>query len=122
MNCRLDDPKSYLHEVATMGCRTRVYENVRGPKSSVGRGNLSFTSINMPRLAIEAICEAEEYCPSGSKKETAMRRESYSREKVRRMSILLQTNHTIATATNARHWRASSLYDAQRCLEGWTSP
>ena len=51
---RADDPKRYYHEVATMGCRTRVYENVNGPRTSIGRGNLSFTSINMPRLAIEA--------------------------------------------------------------------
>lgn len=49
-----NDPKRYLYEVATMGCRTRVFENVNGVKSSVGRGNLSFTSMNMPRLAIEA--------------------------------------------------------------------
>ncbi|MDE5957094.1 MAG: hypothetical protein K2G78_02160 [Muribaculaceae bacterium] len=41
-----DDPQRYLHEVATMGCRTRVYENRYGDKTSVGRGNLSFTSHN----------------------------------------------------------------------------
>lgn len=52
---RQDDPKSYLYEVATMGCRTRVYENLHGDKSSVGRGNLSFTTMNLPRLAIEAM-------------------------------------------------------------------
>lgn len=56
---RADDPKRYYHEVATMGCRTRVYENINGPRTSVGRGNLSFTSINMPRLAIEARMAAE---------------------------------------------------------------
>ena len=49
-----DDPKRYEHEVATMGCRTRVYENRFGPKTSIGRGNLSFTTINIVRLAIEA--------------------------------------------------------------------
>ena len=48
-----DDPKRYLHEVATMGCRTRVFENRFGPKTSVGRGNLSFSTINIVRLAIE---------------------------------------------------------------------
>ena len=43
-------------EVATMGCRTRVMANVYDPDQEVSfsRGNLSFTSINMPRLAIEA--------------------------------------------------------------------
>jgi len=43
-------------EVATMGCRTRVMGNVYDPtrEISYSRGNLSFTSINLPRLAIEA--------------------------------------------------------------------
>ena len=41
-------------EVAYMGCRTRVMGNVCGPEIAPGRGNLSFTSINLPRLAIEA--------------------------------------------------------------------
>lgn len=50
-----DDPKRYLHEVATMGCRTRVYENRFGEKTSVGRGNLSFTTINIVRIAIEVM-------------------------------------------------------------------
>ena len=50
---KADDPKRYLHEVATMGCRTRVFENRFGPKTSIGRGNLSFSTINIVRLAIE---------------------------------------------------------------------
>lgn len=41
-------------EVGYMGCRTRVMGNVNGPEISPGRGNLSFTSINLPVLAIEA--------------------------------------------------------------------
>ena len=43
-------------EVATMGCRTRVMGNVYDPtrEISFSRGNLSFTSINLPRLAIES--------------------------------------------------------------------
>ena len=41
-------------EVGYMGCRTRVMGNVCGPEVAPGRGNLSFTSINLPRLAIEA--------------------------------------------------------------------
>ena len=52
---RADDPKRYLYEVATMGCRTRVFENRYGEKTSVGRGNLSFSTINLPRLAIECM-------------------------------------------------------------------
>jgi ribonucleoside-triphosphate reductase len=38
-----------------MGCRTRVFENRFGPKTSIGRGNLSFTTINIVRLAIECM-------------------------------------------------------------------
>lgn len=49
-------PNDYNSEVAYMGCRTRVMGNVYDPTHEVtcGRGNLSFTSINLPRLAIEA--------------------------------------------------------------------
>ena len=50
---KADDPKRYEHEVATMGCRTRVFENRFGPKTSIGRGNISFSTINIVRLAIE---------------------------------------------------------------------
>ena len=50
-----DDPKRYEHEVATMGCRTRVYGNKFGPKTSIGRGNLSFTTVNIVRIAIECM-------------------------------------------------------------------
>ena len=48
-----NDPKRYQYEIATMGCRTRVFENRFGPKMSVGRGNLSFTSINLPGIALK---------------------------------------------------------------------
>lgn len=46
----------YNTEIAYMGCRTRVMGNVYDPSREVtcGRGNLSFTSINLPRLGIEA--------------------------------------------------------------------
>lgn len=52
---RADDPKRYMYEMATMGCRTRVFENRYGMKTSVGRGNLSFSTINIVRLAIECM-------------------------------------------------------------------
>ena len=52
---KADDPKRYMHEVATMGCRTRVFENRFGPKTSIGRGNLSFTTINIVKMAIECM-------------------------------------------------------------------
>jgi ribonucleoside-triphosphate reductase len=49
----INDPKRFNYEVATMGCRTRVFENRYGEKTSIGRGNLSFTTINIVRMAIE---------------------------------------------------------------------
>ncbi len=47
-----NDPKT---EVAYMGCRTRVIGNVSYPDKEItpGRGNLSFTTINLPRLGIK---------------------------------------------------------------------
>lgn len=50
-----NDPQRYKYEVATMGCRTRVFSNRFGETTSIGRGNLSFTTINLPRLAIECM-------------------------------------------------------------------
>lgn len=47
-----NDPNRYLYEVATMGCRTRVFENRFSDNTSVGRGNLSFSTINLPGLAL----------------------------------------------------------------------
>ena len=46
---------NYNTEVCYMGCRTRVIGNVADPNKAVttGRGNLSFTSINLPRLGIK---------------------------------------------------------------------
>ena len=55
---RADDPQRFVHEVATMGCRTRVFENRFGPRTSIGRGNLSFSTINIVKLALE--CREEE--------------------------------------------------------------
>ncbi|MDD4237387.1 MAG: anaerobic ribonucleoside-triphosphate reductase [Desulfotomaculaceae bacterium] len=44
--------KEYGDQVSYMGCRTRVMANRRGPEVTDGRGNLSFTTINLPRVAI----------------------------------------------------------------------
>ena len=57
---KADDPQRYIHEVATMGCRTRVFENRFGPKTSIGRGNLSFSTINIVKLALECREEQDE--------------------------------------------------------------
>nr|WP_092068148.1 anaerobic ribonucleoside-triphosphate reductase [Dendrosporobacter quercicolus]NSL46968.1 anaerobic ribonucleoside-triphosphate reductase [Dendrosporobacter quercicolus DSM 1736]SDL70890.1 ribonucleoside-triphosphate reductase class III catalytic subunit [Dendrosporobacter quercicolus] len=46
--------RPYGDQVGYMGCRTRVMSNVCGPEVTDGRGNLSFTTINLPRLAIKA--------------------------------------------------------------------
>ncbi len=53
----------YNTEIAYMGCRTRVMGNVYDKKHEVtcGRGNLSFTSINLPRLGIEANKDVEKF-------------------------------------------------------------
>ena len=57
-----DDPKRYQYEVATMGCRTRVFENRFGEKTSIARGNLSFSTINIVRLAIECMNVEDKTC------------------------------------------------------------
>ncbi len=56
-------PGDYNSEVAYMGCRTRVMGNVhdRSREVTCGRGNLSFTSVNLPRLAIEAKGNLEKF-------------------------------------------------------------
>ncbi len=51
----VSDPERFKYEVATMGCRTRVFENRHGEKTSIGRGNLSFTTINIVKLALECM-------------------------------------------------------------------
>ena len=50
-------------EVAYMGCRTRVIANAHDPQKEIcnGRGNLSFTSLNLPRLAIKANGDIERF-------------------------------------------------------------
>ena len=64
---KADDPKRYIHEVATMGCRTRIWSDRFGESTSIGRGNLSFTTINFPKIAIESAIEAKvlNYCKYG---------------------------------------------------------
>ncbi|MBE7029426.1 MAG: anaerobic ribonucleoside triphosphate reductase [Ruminococcaceae bacterium] len=51
----INDPKRYKYEVATMGCRTRVFEDRFNEKTSIGRGNLSFTTVNIVKLALEVM-------------------------------------------------------------------
>ena len=86
---RADDPKRYLHEIATMGCRTRVFENICGPKTSVGRGNLSFTTMNLPRLAIEASRRAQRELPTAPVEQQQERARELFLESVREMATFI---------------------------------
>ncbi|WP_242143414.1 MULTISPECIES: anaerobic ribonucleoside triphosphate reductase [unclassified Bacillus cereus group] len=57
---------SHESEACYMGCRTRVMSNIHGEENAIGRGNLSFTSINLVKLALisgskEAFFEALQY-------------------------------------------------------------
>ena len=83
---RADDPKRYKYELATMGCRTRVFENLNGERTSLGRGNLSFTTMNLPRLAIEARIKAENTVDSNNVDAVEMEAKRIFLESVTEMS------------------------------------
>ena len=85
---KADDPHRWYYELATMGCRTRVFENLRGEKTSIGRGNTSFTTLNMPRLAIEARRSAEERYPDADKHQIREEARRIFLDSVRRMAEL----------------------------------
>lgn len=84
-----NDPKRYMYETATMGCRTRVFENLHGEKTSVGRGNLSFTSLNLPRLAIEARIKANALYPDSDKRTVQKSASQIFIDSIRRMTELM---------------------------------
>ncbi len=65
-NLQYYKPGDYHTEAAYMGCRTRVIGNVYDPTREIvtGRGNLSFTTINLPRLAIEAHGDIDKFYKS----------------------------------------------------------
>ena len=55
-------PNDWNSEVAYMGCRTRVMANVyKDHEVTCGRGNLSFTTINLPRIALETHCSIDAF-------------------------------------------------------------
>ena len=58
-NLQYYKPGDYNSYVATMGCRTRVMSNVNGPEESGSRGNFAFTTLNLPKMALEAIAGVE---------------------------------------------------------------
>ena len=74
-----NDPNRYYYECATMGCRTRVFADRHGEKTSIGRGNLSFTTLNLVRLAIESVLAAQEQL--GTKFELGIGSDKYMNEK-----------------------------------------
>lgn len=84
-----DDPKRYRYELATMGCRTRVFENINGEKTSLGRGNLSFTTMNLPRLAIEARLKAEHIAETSHPEAVEQTAKHLFLRSVREMAILI---------------------------------
>ena len=65
-NLKYYKPGDYRTEISYMGCRTRVIGNVYDPSREIvtGRGNLSFTSVNLPRLAIEANHDIDKFYES----------------------------------------------------------
>ena len=77
-------PNDYNSEVAYMGCRTRVMGNVHDPSREVtcGRGNLSFTSINLPRLALEAQGDLEKFYEGLDEMTELVIRQLYHRFKI----------------------------------------
>lgn len=62
-NAQYYKPNHPETEVAYMGCRTRVMSNACDPDREItyGRGNLSFTSINLPRLAIKSKGDIDQF-------------------------------------------------------------
>ncbi|MGI6065327.1 MAG: anaerobic ribonucleoside-triphosphate reductase [Bacillota bacterium] len=69
-------------EVSYMGCRTRVIANCRGPEVSDRRGNLSFTSINLPRLAIKAKGNTDKFFSSLAQIMNLVARQLYHRYQI----------------------------------------
>jgi ribonucleoside-triphosphate reductase len=65
-NLKYYKPGDYNTEIAYMGCRTRVIGNAYDPTREIvaGRGNLSFSSVNLPRLGIEAKGDMEKFWAS----------------------------------------------------------
>lgn len=88
----------YGEEVGYMGCRTRVIANRHGAEVSAGRGNLSFTTINLPRIALKANGDLEFFYQELERILDLSARQLYhryrvqSRLKVRDMPFLMGQN------------------------------
>lgn len=82
-------------EVAYMGCRTRVIANINGPNEVTGRGNISFTTINLPQIALKSKSVAEFYLSLQNKLDIVLeqllsRLDIVSHRKVANMPFLMQ--------------------------------
>lgn len=91
-----NDPERYKYECATMGCRTRVFDNRCGEKTSIGRGNLSFTTVNLVRLALESGGDIEKFFDSLSEYvrvavNQLIRRYEYQRQALKKQFPLLMS-------------------------------
>jgi ribonucleoside-triphosphate reductase len=69
----INDPDRYRYEMAYMGCRTRVFDNRFDERSAWGRGNISFTSINLVQIAIQSRITAENYFLADVEKHSSAR-------------------------------------------------
>lgn len=72
----------YGDQVAYMGCRTRVIGNRHGLETTDGRGNLSFTTINLPRIAIKAGGDLEIFFTELERVLTLAARQLYHRYRI----------------------------------------
>lgn len=54
------DKNTPPEKLSIMGCRTRVVDNLFGEAGAIGRGNVANISINLPRLALETMCECQD--------------------------------------------------------------
>jgi ribonucleoside-triphosphate reductase len=74
--------EEYGAEVAYMGCRTRVIADRHGEPISDGRGNLSFTTINLPRIGIKSGGDIEVFYQELEKVMTLAARQLYHRYRI----------------------------------------
>lgn len=96
-------------EVAYMGCRTRVMGNVCGEETAPGRGNLSFTSINLPRLAIEAEGDKEYFYERLDRTLMIVRKQLLDRYRVQ----CSRTAHNFPFLMGEGVWRGSETLKAE---------
>ena len=130
-NLKYYKPGHHETEIAYMGCRTRVIGNVYDPTREVcnRRGNLSFTSINLPRIAIESHGDIDLFFKTLDERMELVfeqldeRFEIQARKKVRNYPVPDGQNMSGWTARNwagtTRCARCSSMARCPSALSGW---